>query len=93
MILDSNYLSESHRQIFLLSEPLDGENLRLFKAWTTRFNLNGIAEKRLMVRMQVERTPEEPAVAMGMHPRLGQKSQLGQLEPEILHLICDLAYY
>jgi hypothetical protein len=42
--------------------------------------------------MQLERGPEELAVAMGKHPRLGLASQFSRLEPEILQLICDLAY-
>ncbi len=88
-----NMMTESHRQIILLSGTVYGEALRLLKTWKARFNLNDLPESHLMVRMQAERTTEELAVAMGKHPRLGQTSLFGRLEPEILQLICDLAYY
>ena len=52
-----------------------------------------VPDRQLTIRMQLERTPEELAVAMGRHPRLGPASQFSQLEPEILRLICDLSYY
>ena len=81
------------RIISLSSGVLGGGNLRLVEEWKTRFNLSHITDRFLTIRMQLERTPEELAVAMGKHPRLGRECQLGQLEPEVLQLICDLAYY
>ena len=59
------------RVICLLSGMLSAEPLRLVEEWNTRFNLNGITDRFLTVRMQLERAPEELAVAMGKHPRLG----------------------
>jgi hypothetical protein len=88
-----NILTESGRRIILGSGMVNGANLQQLQAWKTRFNLPNIPESNLMIRMQLERTPEELAVAMGKHPRLGQASPLSQLEPEILQLICDLSYY
>ena len=84
--------NQTDRQICIMSGKLSGNRLRLFQAWKTRFNLIDIPEDYLTVRMQRERTPEELAVAMGKHPRLGLASQFSRLEPEILQLICDLAY-
>ena len=94
-ILGGSYQS-SDRVICLSSGMLSAEPERLVQKWKTRFNLNSITDRFLTVRMQLERGPEELALAMGgsmgKHPRLGQECQLGQLEQEILQLICDLAY-
>ena len=90
-VLGGSYQSRD-RVICLLSGMLSAEPLRLVEEWKTRFHLNGITDRFLTVRMLLERGPEELAVAMGKHPRLGLASQFSRLEPEILQLICDLAY-
>jgi len=79
--------------LLLTSGTVYGANVALLNAWKTRFNMMEVPDRHLTIRMQPERTPEELAVAMGRHPRLGPASQFSQLEPEILRLICDLSYY
>jgi hypothetical protein len=90
-ILDGSHQS-SPQVVCLHTGVLCAKKLRLVEEWKTRFHLNGITDRFLTVRMQLERGPEELAVAMGKHPRLGLASQFSRLEPEILQLICDLAY-
>ena len=86
-----NIRSASGRHIFLHSGTY-GAGLQQLNTWTkTQFSMD-TSEEHLVIRMQLERTPEELAVAMGKHPRLGQESLFSTFEPEILQLICDLAY-
>ena len=93
-------MTDSGRRIFLHASRIYQPYLQEFNAWKTRFNMMEVPDRQLTIRMQLERTPEELAVAMGRHPRLGMgrhplgpASQFSQLEPEILRLICDLSYY
>ena len=83
--------SESGRKICLTSGAVSDCHLEQLKAWKGKFSMD-IPENHLMIVMKLERTGEELAVAMGKHHRLGQASRFSQLEPEILQLICDLAY-